>query len=368
MKKTGFVYHELYTWHDTGNHAGFIAPGFPLQPGMHNEHPETKRRFKNLLDASGFIDKLHLIKPREATEEEILRFHTPDYLQRVKDMSAVGGGEAGELTPVGHGSYEIAKLSAGGVIAAVDSVMTGVCDNAYVLNRPPGHHADADKGRGFCIFGNIVIAAKHALETLGVERIAVIDWDVHHGNGTETAFYEDPRVLTISMHQDNWYPQGRGLVTDVGEGKGEGYAVNMPLPPGSGTGAYEAAFDRVVTPAVRAFKPDLIFVASGFDASAFDPLGRMMMHSAGYENLTNKLMVLADDLCDGRVVMAHEGGYSPYYVPFCGLAVLEAMSGQKSGVEDPYLDFAAGMGFHDLQPGQDKILCDAEAVVRRYLL
>ncbi len=366
MKKTGFVYHELYTWHDTGNYAGFMAPGFPLQPGMHNEHPETKRRFKNLLDASGYIDNLHLIKPREATEEEILRFHTVDYLNRVKEMSVGSGGDAGELTPIGHGSYEIALLSAGGLISATDAVMAGTVDNAYVLNRPPGHHADADQGRGFCVFGNIVIAAKHALANLGVERIAVVDWDVHHGNGTETAFWEDPRVMTISMHQDNWYPQGRGLVTDVGEGKGEGYAINMPLPPGSGTGAYEAAFDRVVEPALRAYKPDLIFVASGFDASAFDPLGRMMMHSAGYNSLTTKLMTIADDLCDGRIVMAHEGGYSPYYVPFCGLSVLEALAGHKSGVEDPYLDFAAGMGGHELQYSQDQLLKQAEEVVQRY--
>ena len=152
--------------------------------------------------------------------------------------------------------------------------------------------------------------------------MAVVDWDVHHGNGTETAFYDDPNVLTISLHQDNWYPPERGLVSDIGTGDGEGFAINVPLPPGTGMGAHESAFDRIVVPALEGFKPEMIFVASGFDGSAFDPLGRMMMHSKGYARLTQKLMAAADNLCDGRLVMAHEGGYSPSYVPFCGLAVL----------------------------------------------
>lgn len=367
MTRTGLVYHELYQWHDTGNHAGFIFPGFPLQPGMHNEHPETKRRFKNLLDVAGITDQLTSIKPRHATLEEILRFHTPDYVERVKAMSDAYGGDAGELTQVGRGSYEIALLSAGGVIEALDAVVTGKVDNAYALVRPPGHHADADKGRGFCIFGNLVIAIRHAMAVHGLDRIAVVDWDVHHGNGTETAFYEDPRVLTISAHQDNWYPQGRGLVPDVGAGAGEGRNINIPLPPGSGVGAYEATFDQVVLPALHAFKPQLICVASGFDASGFDPLGRMMMHSAGYRALTARLMAAAADLCGGRLMMAHEGGYSPYYVPFCGLAVIEQMSGLSSGIEDPYLAFAAGMAGQDLQPGQAAVIEAASAVRRKYL-
>ena len=246
-----------------------------------------------------------------------LRFHTEDYFRSVKQMSEEAGGDAGELR-VGLGSFEIAKLSAGGVIEATKAVLSGDIDNAYVLARPPGHHADADMGRGFCIFGNIVIAVKHAQAQLGVGRVAVVDWDVHHGNGTETAFYDDPNVLTISLHQDNWYPPERGLVSDIGTGDGEGFAINVPLPPGTGMGAYESAFDRIVVPALEGFKPEVIFVASGFDGSAFDPLGRMMMHSKGYARLTQKLMAAADNLCDGRLVMAHEGGYSPSYVPFCG--------------------------------------------------
>lgn len=360
LRKTGFVFHESYLWHDTGNHAGFMFPGYPLQPGLHNENPETKRRLKNLLDACGLYKELLEIPPRQVTDEELHRFHTTAYVDAIREMSAAHGGDAGELTQVGRGSFEIAKLAAGGVIEAFDAVLDKRCRNAYALVRPPGHHADRDQGRGFCIFNNIVVAVFHCLARRGLDRVAVVDWDVHHGNGTETAFYADPRVLTISVHQDNWYPQGRGCVDHIGEGAGRGYAINVPLPAGSGVGAYEAAFDRVVVPALTEFRPQVIVVASGFDASAFDPLGRMMMHSAGYASLTRSLMEAAEGLCDGRLVMAHEGGYSAYYVPFCGLAVLEAMSGVTSGIEDPYLGIAAGMGGQSLQPAQERVVRDVE--------
>ena len=359
-KKTGFVYHELFAWHDTGNWSLFLPPGFPIQPGMHVEHPETKRRFKNLLDASGFINELKIVEPIAATDEDILRFHTEKYFSTVKKMSDENGGDVGQLTQVGLGSFEIAKLSAGGVIEATKAVMAGDINNAYVLARPPGHHADADMGIGFCVFGNIVIAIKHAIANLGVQRVAVVDWDVHHGNGTETAFYDDPNVLTISAHQDNWFPPNRGFVSDIGSGDGEGFAINIPLPPGSGMGAYESAFDRIVSPALEGFKPDIIFIASGFDGSAFDPLGRMMMHSKGYASLTKKLMAAADRLCNGRLVMAHEGGYSPTYVSFRGLAVLEALSGKSSGVDDPFLEFAQGMAGQDLQSHQEELIAIVE--------
>ena len=339
-----------------------MFPGYPLQPGTHNENPETKRRLKNILDASGLSRKLVEILPRAATEAELARFHAPTYIAKIRELSAAHGGDAGELTQVGRGSFEIAQLVVGGVIEAVDAVLERRCRNAYALVRPPGHHADKDCGRGFCIFGNIVIAALHGLVARSLQRIAVVDWDVHHGNGTETAFYEDPRVLTISVHQDNWYPQGRGYVAHNGEGPGRGYAVNIPLPAGSGVGAYEAVFDRVVVPALDEFRPELIIVGCGFDACAFDPLGRMMLHSAGYASLTRKVMSAADRWFDGRVVMAHEGGYSPYYVPFCGLAVLETMSGISTGIDDPYLSFAAGMGGQGLQPAQEAVIRDVERI------
>jgi acetoin utilization deacetylase AcuC-like enzyme len=351
-RKTGFVAHELYMWHNTGNYAGVVPYGNPVQPDTHAENPETKRRFRNLLEVVGLTPKLHPIAPREATEEEILRFHTPDYLAHLKELSAGIGGDAGPFTPMGRGSYEIALLSAGGVLAALEAIMDGAVDNAYALVRPPGHHALADVGMGFCLFGNAAIAGFHAFEHYGLERIAFVDWDVHHGNGTQSAFYDDPRALTISIHQDNCFPPDSGYRHENGEGAGEGYNINIPLPPGSGVGAYEAAYDQVVIPALHKFKPQLIVIPSGFDAGAYDPLGRMQMHSDGYRSLTRKMMAAADELCDGKLLLTHEGGYNTWTVPFFGLAVMETLSGIDTGTVDPYLEMAGGLGGQQLQPHQ----------------
>jgi acetoin utilization deacetylase AcuC-like enzyme len=363
-KKTGFVWHEKYMWHDTGNFAGVMPAGGWVQPGEHAENPETKRRWKNLLDVSGLGAQLDMIEPRAATEAEILRVHTSEYLEKIKRLSAdPRGGDAGLFTPFGPGSYEIAALSAGGVIAAVDAVLDGKAENAYALVRPPGHHAEPDQGMGFCIFANAAIAGRHALAARGLKRIAFVDWDVHHGNGTQKAFWTDPAALTISIHQDRCFPPDSGHLTDIGEGPGKGYNINIPLPPGSGVGAYEATYDRVVVPALRAFKPELIIVPSGFDAGAHDPLGRMMMTSEGYRSLTKKLMAVADEVCGGRIVMCHEGGYNAPTVPFFGMAVLEALSGIKSGVEDPFQELFSMTGQQELQPHQDALITRAEALL-----
>ena len=173
---------------------------------------------------------------------------------------------------------------------AVDAVVSGAVENAYALVRPPGHHAEPDRGRGYCIFGNIAVAIMYARARLGVTRVAVVDWDVHHGNGTQRAFYEAPNVLTISIHQDNLYPANSGAVSENGAGSGLGYNLNIPMPPGSGGGAYLAAFERLIVPALRRFKPELIMVASGLDAGGFDPLGCMMLHSEHYRRLTRLIL------------------------------------------------------------------------------
>lgn len=362
---TAFVCHELYMWHDTGNAAGIMPSGNPVQPGTHVENAETKRRFRNLMEVSGLLQQLKLVEPRSASEEEILRFHTPDYLAKIKALSAERGGDAGFFTPMGHGSYEIACLSAGGVLAALEAIMSGEVRNAYALVRPPGHHALAHEGMGFCIFGNAVIAAKHAQAALGVNRIAIVDWDVHHGNGTQSAFYADPSVLTISLHQDNCFPPDSGHVHENGAGAGEGCNINIPLPPGSGAGAYEAAFAQVVVPALDCFCPELIILACGFDAGAYDPLGRMQMHSESYRVLTQALMEAAERHSQGRLLACHEGGYNADTLPFMGLAVVETLSGIRSGVEDPFQPIMAGLGGQALQPHQAAVIQEAAALVAK---
>ncbi|MEZ4655964.1 MAG: class II histone deacetylase [Caldilineaceae bacterium] len=355
---TGFIWSEWFAWHETGSGAGAERISRYAEPYPHVESPDTKRRIRGLIETSGLLAHLAPIAPRPATEDELARFHALEYIRRIQQMSAGDGGDAGDGTPFGHGAYEIACLAAGGTMAAIDAVLSGQVDNAYALVRPPGHHAEATTGRGFCLFGNIVVALKHAQAVHGLQRAAVIDWDVHHGNGTQAGFYADPSVLTISLHQDGLYPYDSGFVAEIGEGMGAGSNMNIPLPAGSGHAAYLTAFERVVLPALAEYRPQLIVVASGFDASAMDPLGQMMCHSETYRALTQMVMTAADELCGGKLVMSHEGGYSPIYVPFCGLAVLEAMSGVRTPVEDPYL---AGIMF---RPGQELQSHQAEAIER----
>jgi acetoin utilization deacetylase AcuC-like enzyme len=354
--RTGFVWHELYMWHDTGSGAGPNQSGGRVEPDEHGESPASKRRLKNLLEVSGLLDALVPVRPREATAAELERFHTSDYVERIRQLSAAGGGDAGDHTPFAGGGYEIAALSAGGCIAAVEAVLAGDVRNAYALVRPPGHHAERDRGRGFCIFGNVAVAALHAREALGLERVAIVDWDVHWGNGNQQAFWEDPSVLTISLHQDDRWPRNGGKLGERGAGAGEGFNVNVPLPPGTGRGGYLAAIDRVVVPALERFRPQLVLVSCGFDASSLDPFGRMMLTSSDFGEMTARLAACAEVVCDGRLVLCHEGGYSTAYVPFCGLATIEALSCVRSPVEDPFLERYAGVAYSDLQPAQDDVI------------
>ncbi|MFO1171829.1 MAG: class II histone deacetylase [Hyphomicrobiaceae bacterium] len=362
---TGFVFHELYMWHNTWNFAQVFPPSLTIQPGEHAENPETKRRMRNLIEVSGLLDHLVQLKPRYATDDEIARFHTREHIADIKAKSDAGYGDASLLTPLGKGSYEIALLAAGGAIVAMDAVLDGKVKNAYALIRPPGHHATSTTGMGFCLFGNAVVAIEHARAVRGIKRVATVDWDVHHGNGTQSAYIADPDVLTISLHQDNLFPPASGGLAENGTGKGEGYNINIPLPPGSGNGAYIAAFERVVMPALKRFKPELIVVPSGFDGSGVDPLGRQMVSSEGYRAMTRMLLAAADELCGGRLLMTHEGGYSAMYVPYCGLAVIEEMAGVKTHVEDPWAPLMAQWGQQDLQPHQAALIEQAAALVGR---
>ena len=362
---TGFLHHELYLWHNTQNWAELNPPGLTVQPGTHAENPETKRRFRNLVEVSGLLDQMTVLKPRPATEDEIARFHTRDLIADIKAKSRGGYAVTEDGSPMGRGTFEIAQLSAGGSIVALEAVLSGNVKNAYALVRPPGHHATRTTAMGFCFFANAVIAILHARAVHGVTRVATVDWDVHHGNGTQSAFYDDPNVLTISLHQDNLFPQDSGTLVETGRGAGLGACLNIPLPAGSGNGAYLAAIQQVVVPALEKFKPEVIIVPSGFDASGADPLGRQMVSSTGFRGMTKMLMQAADTLSGGRLMMTHEGGYSAHYVPYCGLAVLEEMSGIKTNVEDPWADSMDTWGGQTLQPHQAAVITEAARLVAR---
>ena len=362
---TGFFWAERCMWHDNGSAVGVLPPMGVLQPGQHVEEPETKRRLKNLLDGYGVTEKMVRLEPARLEDADILAVHTERYLQLVKDLSASNGGDAGEFAMVGQGSFEIATLAAAGVAGAVDAVLAGQCDNGYALTRPPGHHAEPDIGRGFCLFSNIGIAIRRAQARGAVGKVAVVDWDVHHGNGTEAVFYDDPEVLTVSLHQDGLYPFDTGGVNDLGRGAGEGVNVNIPLPPGCGSGAYDFALSRVVAPALERFRPELIVVACGFDAALADPLGRMLLTPRQFGKMTSAMKELADRLCGGRLAMAHEGGYSAFLAPFCGLAVIETLLGQTFGAPDPFSELYEAAPGQELQPHQKAAI---EAVARIHSL
>ncbi len=335
---TGFFWDERCFWHSGGNYALTLHVGDFVQPlaaGGLPESPETKRRLKNLLDVSGLAVELKMGSAPAAGRADLERVHPGAYLDEFKAMSDAGGGELGLRTPFGKGGYEAAALSAGLTMEAVRAVLAGDLQNAYALSRPPGHHCLPDWPNGFCLLANIAIAIEAAKAAGTVGRVAVVDWDVHHGNGTEAIYYERSDVLTVSLHQANNYPLDTGDVADRGKGTGLGYNVNVPLPPGAGHKAYVQAMQEIVLPALERFAPDLIIVACGYDAAAFDPLSRMSASAQTFREMTRQVMDAADGLCEGKLVLVHEGGYSEAYVPFCGHAVMEELSGSAIHVPDP---------------------------------
>lgn len=335
---TGFFWDERCFWHAGGNYTFTLPTGGHVQPlaaGGLPENPETKRRLKNLMDVTGLSDALEMRRAPEATREMLARVHPESYLNEFKALSDAGGGELGRRTPFAKGGYEIAALSAGLAVAAVEAVTTGALDNAYALSRPPGHHCLPDFPNGFCLLANIAIAIEEAQSKGRAKRVVVLDWDVHHGNGTEAIYYDRDDVLTISIHQEGNYPLDTGAFADRGRGAGEGFNLNLPLPAGAGHTAYLHVMDRIVLPQIEAFAPDLIIVACGFDASAIDPLARMLATAQTFREMTKRVKDAAERLCDGRLVLVHEGGYSEAYVPFCGHATLEALSGSTITAPDP---------------------------------
>ncbi|MDG1069407.1 MAG: class II histone deacetylase [Sulfitobacter sp.] len=342
---TGFFWDERTFWHAGGNYAATLPLGGLVQPlaaGGLPESPETKRRFKNLMDVTGLSTKLDMRSAPQATREELLRVHPASYVDAFKTVSDAGGGELGHHAPFAQGGFEIAALSAGLATAAVRAVASGALDNAYSLSRPPGHHCEPDKPMGFCLFANIAIAVEAAVAEGHIKRAVILDWDVHHGNGSEAVYYGRDDVLTISLHQEGNYPLDSGKLADRGTGAGAGFNLNLPLPAGLGHDGYLHALDTVVIPQIKAFAPDIIIVACGYDCAAPDPLGSMLAMAQTFGDMTARIKQTASEVCDGKLVVVHEGGYSEVYVPFCGHAVMEALSGSEIRAPDPMYKALSG--------------------------
>ena len=314
----------------------------------------------DLVERSALGSRLERIAPLPAPEEALLAVHTAAYLRRLREASA-GGPWDGEYAPVTPASWEAARLAVGGVLAAVDAVLDGDVQRALVHARPAGHHAEPDRAIASTYLNNVACGVEHA-GARDVERVAIIDWDVHVANGAERIFWDRDDVLAISLHQQDWYPAHAGDLRASGGSGAEGSTVNVPLPPATTDAGYLLAFDEIVAPIVRRFRPDLIMVAAGQDPSVFDPTGRMMVSAAGFRALAERVAQLADELTGGRLVVSTEGGYSPIYNPFCLLAVLEGLAGESAGIPDPWHDDATVLAAR--APADDRVRAAVDAVRR----
>ncbi len=340
---TGLVFDKHFLAHDTGMESTVVMHNgsFELSPDPHPSSVAIIRRIKEFLDGSGLTDQMVPIAARAATEDELAVYHTRDYIAGIREYASGGPsqglwGDVDEETVLGPGSFEAALYAAGGAMNAVDAVMEGKVRNVYALLRPPCHHAMSNHAMGFCVFNNTAIAAYHARNKYGLERIMIVDWDVHHGNGTQDAFYQDPGILFVSLHQQNWFPKLGGELEQVGSGAGAGYTVNIPLPPGTGDRGYHAAFEQLVVPIGLQFRPQLIIITAGQDASWLDPLAQMMLTMDGYRQMAQHMLNLAEEVCNGRLVMLQAGGYSTAYVPYCTVAAVEPLMGVDLGIVDLY--------------------------------
>ena len=296
VARTGFVYSEVYLKHDTG--AG------------HPERPERLTAIVSKLKGDGLLAELVLLRPVAASLDWITTVHLPEYVERVrKDCRAGTGYVDTPDAPASTTSYDVALLATGGLLVAVDAVIEGKVRNAFCAVRPPGHHALKNRAMGFCLFNNVAIAARYVQQKHKLARVLIVDWDVHHGNGTQAAFYEDPTVFYFSVHQSPFYP-GTGSAEETGAGKGLGSKLNVPLPAGCGDADYKKAFEEKLEPAAAAFKPDFVFVSAGFDAAQGDLLGRMNVTPEGYAALTRIVKGIAEKYCGGRLISTLEGGYN----------------------------------------------------------
>jgi len=316
--KVGYVYDPIYLKHDTG------------------QHPENASRLEAIishLEQTGLINQLTLVKPRAASIEELSLVHSEQHIAHVQDVGQGGGGWLDADTVMSSDSYQAALYAAGGVIRASEAVMQGEVDSAFALVRPPGHHATATRAMGFCLFNNVAIAAKYALAKYNLERIAIIDFDVHHGNGTQESFYDNSQVLYVSTHESPFYP-GTGSVDETGKGEAKGMTVNIPLPAGCGDAEYLLAFEQIIVPAVKRFNPQLILVSAGYDTHWADGLAMMQVGVTGFAQMVKIIKGLADELCSGRLVLTLEGGYNLTALAASVKATFDILLGNAS-IEDP---------------------------------
>lgn len=352
---------DRFATHDMGRGAMYLPIEGLVEDDLHVDNTARIVRTRNLLRAAGLDDVLQLVAPREATVDEVLRAHSREHVERMEAESAKGLGDAGGgYTPMDGRSYGLALLSAGSALTALELVLSGEAPAAHAMLRRSGHHASRDTGYGFCIFNNCAIAARAAQAGHGLERVAIVDIDAHHGNGTEAIFLDDPSVLTISIQQDRSFPVETGTVDTVGEGAGEGMNVNVNLPAGTGDPGYHHAIDRIVAPVLRAFAPQLVVVACGVDASLFDPLSRLGVTATGFAGIARRLLAVADEVCEGRLISVQEGGYSHVYAPFCWLAVVETIA-RLPLHEDPYEPFIAGQACCREFPSWQREAIEAQA-------
>lgn len=301
------------------------------------DHPENADRLRAVLaalDSSGIRAELTRLEPRHATPEEIAAVHHRRMIDHTQRMAMFGGGRLNPDTYVVQESWDVATLAAGSVTRAVEAVVGGEVANAFALVRPPGHHATPSTAMGFCLINNVAVAARAARTALGLERVAIIDWDTHHGNGTQDIFYDDPSVLYVSSHTYPFYP-GSGHWREMGSGEGEGATLNIPMPAHTGDGAFVRVYEELVARAVRRFDPQLIIVSAGYDCHWRDPLAPMLMTIGGFARLAQLIYDLAAEMCDGRLVCALEGGYDLDALGAGVLSTLRVLQGQPDRVVDP---------------------------------
>ncbi len=340
MKRTGIVRDERYIDHITDDY--------------HPENPNRLRAIYAMLQRGDMEGQFTEIPPRPATREELEMVHLPSYIDLIASTAGQPSRRLDPDTVASPKSYEVARLAVGGVLEAIEAVLQGKINNAFALVRPPGHHAETDRAMGFCIFNNIAVGAKYVMKMHGMERILIIDWDVHHGNGTQNTFYEDPEVLYLSTHRYGLFYPGTGAPAEVGSGKGEGYTVNVPISPGSGDAEYGNVFLHILKPIALSYEPQLILVSAGFDTYYRDPLGGMEMTERGYARLTNIIMDMAERTCGGKIVITLEGGYDLDGLATSVKGVLRELRGDST-IEVAECERDEGNGYEGIFDRLDKI-------------